>query len=206
MTEDKSFETVKKRALKGSSYKKDSDFFAKVFDFLLFTFLGLISLALVGGVIWAEISNKKRRKELLGGKESDVDWFRGVPVNGDLKKASNIIRLISQKSFSTTAGQQESERLISAYMMRLFYRGAFQLVPQLSGDPAFKINELSLTDNDVSGEDLNMELDLYNFFKDAAGDDSGVKTEQEAAYCGNRDNVEERLVHGIQNWRIAETS
>ena len=194
LTEDKTFETVKKRALKGSSYKKDSDFFAKVFDFLLFTFLGLISLALVGGVIWAEISNKKRRKELLGGKESDVDWFRGVPVNGDLKKASNIIRLISQKSFSTTAGQQESERLISAYMMRLFYRGAFQLVPQLSGDPAFKINELTLTDNDVSGEDLNMELDLYNFFKDAAGDDS-ILQKKELKKWANKHGAK------IYNWQ-----
>ena len=177
-----------------SEYKKDNHFFEKVFDFLLFAFLGLISLALVGGLIWAEISNKKRRKELLGGKESDVDWFRGVPVDGDLKRASNIIRLISQKTFSTNTGQQESERLISAYMMRLFYRGAFQLVPQLSGDPAFKINELTLSDNDVSGTDLNMELDLYNFFKEAAGDDS-ILQKKELKKWANK--------HGkkIYNWQ-----
>ncbi len=194
LTEDKTFDDVRKKALKGSEYKKDNNFFEKVFDFLLFAFLGLISLALVGGLIWAEISNKKRRKELLGGKESDVDWFRGVPVDGDLKRASNIIRLISQKSFSTNTGQQESERLISAYMMRLFYRGAFQLVPQLSGDPAFKINELTLTDNDVSGTDLNMELDLYNFFKEAAGDDS-ILQKKELRKWANK--------HGkkIYNWQ-----
>lgn len=194
LTEDKTFDDVRKKALKGSEYKKDNDFFAKVFDFLLFAFLGIISLALVGGLIWAEISNKKRRKELLGGKESDVDWFRGVPVDGDLKRASNIIRLISQKTFSTNTGQQESERLISAYMMRLFYRGAFQLVPQLSGDPAFKINELTLTDNDVSGTDLNMELDLYNFFKEAAGDDS-ILQKKELKKWANK--------HGkkIYNWQ-----
>ena len=194
LTEDKTFDDVRKKALKGSEYKKDNDFFAKVFDFLLFAFLGIISLALVGGLIWAEISNKKRRKELLGGKESDVDWFRGVPVDGDLKRASNIIRLISQKTFSTNTGQQESERLISAYMMRLFYRGAFQLVPQLSGEPAFKINELTLTDNDVSGTDLNMELDLYNFFKEAAGDDS-ILQKKELKKWANK--------HGkkIYNWQ-----
>ncbi|MCR5464600.1 MAG: DUF2207 domain-containing protein [Bacteroidales bacterium] len=194
LTEDKTFDDVRKKALKGSEYKKDNNFFEKVFDFLLFAFLGLISLALVGGLIWAEISNKKRRKELLGGKESDVDWFRGVPVDGDLKRASNIIRLISQKTFSTNTGQQESERLISAYMMRLFYRGAFQLVPQLSGDPAFKINELTLTDNDVSGTDLNMELDLYNFFKEAAGDDS-ILQKKELRKWANK--------HGkkIYNWQ-----
>ena len=194
LTENKTFDDVRKKALKGSEYKKDNNFFEKVFDFLLFGFLGLISLALVGGLIWAEISNKKRRKELLGGKENDVDWFRGVPVDGDLKRASNIIRLISQKTFSTNAGQQESERLISAYMMRLFYRGAFQLVPQLSGDPAFKINELTLTDNDVSGTDLNMELDLYNFFKEAAGDDS-ILQKKELKKWANK--------HGkkIYNWQ-----
>ena len=194
LTEDKTFDDVRKKALKGSEYKKDNNFFEKVFEFLLFAFLGLISLALVGGLIWAEISNKKRRKELLGGKESDVDWFRGVPVDGNLKRASNIIRIISQKSFSTNTGQQESERLISAYMMRLFYRGAFQLVPQLSGDPAFKINELTLTDNDVSGTDLNMELDLYNFFKEAAGDDS-ILQKKELKKWANK--------HGkkIYNWQ-----
>ena len=194
LTEDKTFDDVRKKALKGSEYKKDNNFFEKVFEFLLFAFLGLISLALVGGLIWAEISNKKRRKELLGGKESDVDWFRGVPVDGNLKRASNIIRLISQKTFSTNTGQQESERLISAYMMRLFYRGAFQLVPQLSGDPAFKINELTLTDNDVSGTDLNMELDLYNFFKEAAGDDS-ILQKKELKKWANK--------HGkkIYNWQ-----
>ncbi len=194
LTEDKTFDDVRKKALKGSEYKKDNNFFEKVFDFLLFAFLGIISLALVGGLIWAEISNKKRRKELLGGKESDVDWFRGVPVDGDLKRASNIIRLISQKTFSTNTGQQESERLISAYMMRLFYRGAFQLVPQLSGDPAFKINELTLSDNDVSGTDLNMELDLYNFFKEAAGDDS-ILQKKELKKWANK--------HGkkIYNWQ-----
>ena len=194
ITENKTFEEVRKQALKGSSYKRDNNFLDKIFDFLLFGFLGLISLGLVGGVIWAEISNQKRRKELLGGKESDVDWFRGVPVDGDLKRASNIIRLISQKTFSTNTGQQESERLISAYMMRLFYRGAFQLVPQLSGDPAFKINELTLTDNDVSGTDLNMELDLYNFFKEAAGEDS-ILQKKELKKWANK--------HGkkIYNWQ-----
>ena len=194
ITEDKTFDEVRKKALKGSEYKRDNDFLSKVFDFLLFGLLGLISLGIIGGLVWAEISNHKRRKELLGGKESDVDWFREVPVDGDLRKSLNVMRVISPKSLVSRNSQNGSDKLIAAYMMRLFYRGAFQLVPQLDGDPAFKINELTLTDNDVSGTDLNMELDLYNFFKEAAGDDS-ILQKKELKKWANR--------HGskIYNWQ-----
>ena len=193
ITEDKTFEKVKDKALKGSSYKGGKDFLSALVDILLFGILGLISLGIVGGLIWVEISNRKRRKELLGGKESDVEWFRGVPVDGDLRKSLNIMRLISPQTVSK-GGQNGSDKLIAAYMMRLFYRGAFQLVPQLEGDPAFKINELTLTDDDASGPDLNLELDIYNFFKEAAGEDS-ILQKKELKKWANR--------HGkmIYNWQ-----
>ena len=170
LTVDKSFEDVKQKAMKGSSYDSTEDFLDKVLSFFLKLFAWLIGIGLAVGVVWSEITTKKRKRELLGGKEKDVEWFRGIPVEGDLWRASNIHRLVSDKAVANP--KEVSSNLIAAYMMRLFYRGAFELVPQLSGDPAFKINELTLTNNDVSGQDLNLELDLYSFFKEAAGEDS----------------------------------
>ncbi|MBR1927255.1 MAG: DUF2207 domain-containing protein [Bacteroidales bacterium] len=168
---DKTFDKVRKNALKGSSYKRDDDFLSKVMDFLIFLFLGLISLGTIGVLVWTEISNRRRKKDLLGGKEKDVDWFRGVPVEGDLRKTLNIMNLISGGGASLSL-LSKSQNLIAAYMMRLFYRGAFELVPQPEGDPAFKVNDLTLTNDDASGMDLQLEVDIYSFFKDAAGDDS----------------------------------
>lgn len=200
ITEDKTFEQVKNKALKGSSYKNGKDFLSNLVDFLLSALLGLISLGIVGGLIWVEISNRKRRKELLGGKESDVEWFRGVPVGGDLRKSLNIMKLISPKTVSRNS-LNGSDKLIAAYMMRLFYRGAFQLVPQLEGDPAFKINELTLTNDDVSGPDLNMELDIYNFFKEAAGEDTILQKKELKRWA----NKHGKMIYNWQN-KIKDSS
>jgi uncharacterized membrane protein YgcG len=192
ITVDKSFEDVQKKAFKGSDYGED--FLAKVVNFLLAAGFILVGGGILGGLAWIGISNKKRRKELLGGKEEDVEWFRGVPVGGNLRKAINIMNLIHPK-YSSSASPTGIQNLISAYMMRLFYRGAFQLVPQLEGDPAFKINEFTLTDDDVSSPDLNMEMDIYNFFKEAAGDDS-ILQKKELRKWANK--------HGkkIYNWQL----
>lgn len=167
---DKSFEDVKKQAFKGSDYKKPNRSLEEFLDELFGLFIAFLAFLPGVAAVWKYFRDRKLRKALLGGNEKDVDWFRDVPVGGNLRKASNIIRLISGKSSSRPGA--ESQNLIAAYMMRLFYRGAFELVPQLSGDPAFKINDLIIKDNEPRGSDLNFEMDLYNFFKEAAGDDA----------------------------------
>ena len=54
----------------------------------------------------------------------DVEWFRGVPVDGDLRKACSILEVYSGKI------EEERKNLTAAYIMRLFYKGAFEIVPQ----------------------------------------------------------------------------
>ena len=188
ITEDKSFENVKKKAMKGSEYNDGESFLDKVIGFLLTFFASLLGLGLAAGVVWAEIKNKQRRKELLGGTEKDVAWFRGVPVEGNLQKAANILKLTVGKQYSTRQ-TSDVQNLISAYMMRLFYRGAFQIIPQGSGDPTFKVNELNLTGNEASGEDLNLELDIYKFFKEASGEDA-ILQKKELKRWANRHGQE----------------
>ena len=168
---DKSFEEVKKEAFKGSDYRKPlGDIFLKIFSGFLFLVAFLTAF-------WKAHSIKKRRKELLGGKMKDVEWFRDVPVNGNLRQASNILRVFSGNRIT------ETQNLTAAYMMRLFYKGAFELVPGTKGK-SFKINDISLP-GDSSDMDSFLESELFGFFKEAAGDD-GVLQKKELRRWADR--------------------
>ncbi|MBQ6286993.1 MAG: DUF2207 domain-containing protein [Bacteroidales bacterium] len=174
---DKSFEEVKQKAFDGSDYK-DTD---KI-DRLMANFMALMALLfffmpVIIGVI-RTVMNNKRKKALLGGKEKDVDWFRDVPVGGDLRKASNILRVFSGKQLT------ENQNLIAAYMMRLFYRGAFSIVPQSGGGAVFKISDSAVL---PKGEDMDstMERQLFGFFKEAAGNDSLLQKRELKRWADN---------------------
>ena len=161
ITSDKSFEDVKKQAFKGSDYR-DETFWEKlmsVLSKLFFMFLALLPV-IIGTV--RSVNAKRQKKALLGGTMKDVAWFRDVPVEGNLRDASNILRKFSGKTVN------ENQNLIAAYMMRLFYKGAFELVPNTEGK-VFKINDIDLSG---TGMDASLEKDLYGFFKEAAGADS----------------------------------
>ena len=163
ITYDKSFEDVKTQAFKGSDYKRPNGWLLgfliqllTVFMFILVPFLGIGRM----------IAIIRRKKELLGGKMKDVEWFRDVPVGGNLRQASNVLRIFSGKTMT------ENQNLIAAYMMRLFYRGAFSLVPQPGDNVAFKIEKLDMGTDPSDDMDTALESELFDFFKEAAGGDS----------------------------------
>lgn len=185
LTYDKSFEEVKEEAFKGSDYKKSEGWLLEnllqllmVFIFIMVPFLGIGRM----------ISIKKRKKELLGGKMKDVSWFRDVPVGGDLREASNILRAFSGKTIT------ENQNLIAAYMMRLFYRGAFSLVPQSGSNVAFKIGQLDLPTDSVTDKDLSLESELFEFFKEAAGNDEILQKKELRRWA-------DRNAKRIYNWQ-----
>ncbi len=185
LTYDKSFEEVKEEAFKGSDYKKSEGWLLEnllqllmVFIFIMVPFLGIGRL----------IAIKRRKKELLGGKMKDVAWFRDVPVGGDLREASNILRAFSGKTIT------ENQNLIAAYMMRLFYKGAFSLVPQSGSNVAFKIGQLDLQSDSVSDMDLSLESELFEFFKEAAGNDTILQKKELRRWA-------DRNAKRIYNWQ-----
>ena len=189
LTVDKSFEEVKEEAFKGSDYKKQKTGLAGWFErnalalLVGFTFL-LSSLLGIGSFL----SIRKRKQELLGGKMKDVAWFRDVPVQGDLREASNILRAFSGKTVI------ENQNLIAAYMMRLFYRGAFSIVPQSGDKVAFKIGELDMPADSSYDTDLALESELFGFFKEAAGDDSILQKKELRRWA-------DRNAKKIYNWQ-----
>lgn len=192
LVEDRTFEDVKAQAVEGSDYEDDSEdgsgFFALLMAGMaaLFGFVGIRSA----------IRKRKRKKELLGGGKKEVKWFRDVPVDGNLRDASNILTLFSGNP------KTEREHLIGAYIMRLFYRGAFELVPTASDKPDFRIADFTVPADEATSQDTNLEFDLFNFFKEAAGGDS-ILQQKELRRWANRNG--ERLYNWQQKIPNGET-
>ncbi len=164
LTEPRTFEEVRERAMEGSDYSEPDDDGSGDF------WLGII--AGLGVVLSVFVSVKyitktvKRKKELLGGRMKDVAWFRDTPLGGDLKRSSNILLAFSGNKM------QERQNLIAAYITRLFYRGAFEIIPQPGkSKPLMRLRPLEIEGSADPYSDVALESRLYSFIKEAAGDD-----------------------------------
>ena len=174
ISEERTFDQMRETAMEESDYSDPDSkqnksfrdrllsFFANIFNLL---FVGIFALIGIGAARSAW-KTRKKKEELLGGKMKDVDWFRGVPVDGDLKKACGILEVYSGNITN------DRKNLTAAYIMRLFYKGAFEVVPQNLKKPAFKIKEYKTPDDVLTNMDSELESEVFNFIKEAAGKDS----------------------------------
>ena len=162
LVEDKTFDEVRQKAMEGSDYRAPEDEGSG--DFWLGLLFGLGALLAVYGSVTVISKTVKRKRELLGGRMKDVRWFRDAPLGGDLQRSADILCSFSGNTM------QERERLIAAYITRLFYRGAFEVVPQPGkSKPAMRIKDLVI--GEKGGSDTALEAELYSFIKEAAGED-----------------------------------
>ena len=167
---DGSFEDLRAKAMKGSEYR-DPDAEGRRIMQVVSAFFALLTCLVGWAGIRRSIKRKQRKKELLGGKMKDVAWFRGVPVEGDLRKAAGVKTVIEP---SLTDG----ENLTAAYITRLFYKGAFAVEPDMKGKSVIKVKDFAAPETENAGKDLRQEYDLYTFFREAAGDDSTLQTRE----------------------------
>ncbi len=166
LNEKRTFEKVRKKAMKGSDYSDSGASFWDYFTVLLFGCCFALG-------IYLKIRTVKRKRYLLGGDPRRVGWFRDTPVGGDLKRAANILTAFSGDE------TKERQKLMAAYITRLFYRGAFEIVQQPDGSkPLMRVRDLE-TDGEVDpSSDAGLESRLHSFIKDAAGKD-GILQEKE---------------------------
>lgn len=176
LTESRTFDEVRQTAMEGSDYRepdKDGDFWIG-----LLVGLGVVLSVFVS--VKVIVKTVKRKRELLGGGMRNVAWFRDAPLAGDLKKSSNILLAFSGNTML------ERQNLIAAYITRLFYRGAFEIVPQPGkSKPLMKIRELEVDDSTDARSDAGLESRLYSFIKEAAGED-GILQKNELQRWANR--------------------
>lgn len=176
LAESRTFDEVRQTAMEGSDYRepdKDGDFWIG-----LLVGLGVVLSVFVS--VKVIVKTVKRKRELLGGGMRNVAWFRDAPLGGDLKKSSNILLAFSGNTML------ERQNLIAAYVTRLFYRGAFEIVPQPGkSKPLMKIRDLEVDDSTDSRSDAGLESRLYSFIKEAAGED-GILQKNELQRWANR--------------------
>lgn len=162
LTESRTFDEVRQTAMEGSDYREPD----KGGDFWIGLLVGLGVVLSVFVSVKVIVKTVKRKRELLGGRMRNVAWYRDAPLGGDLKKSSNILLAFSGNTML------ERQNLIAAYITRLFYRGAFEIVPQPGkSKPLMKIRDLEMEDTDDSRSDTGLESRLYSFIKEAAGND-----------------------------------
>lgn len=176
LAESRTFDEVRQTAMEGSDYRepdKDGDFWIG-----LLVGLGVVLSVFVS--VKVIVKTVKRKRELLGGGMRNVAWFRDAPLGGDLKKSSNILLAFSGNTML------ERQNLIAAYITRLFYRGAFEIIPQPGNSkPLMRIRELEVDDSTDSRSDAGLESRLYSFIKEAAGED-GILQKNELQRWANR--------------------
>ena len=197
LIEDRTFDEVRRQAMEGSDYhepEKDKS------DLWFSIMIGLGVVLAVYGSLMVIVKTTKRRRELLGGRMKNVQWFRDTPVGGDLKRSANILCCFSGNTM------QERERLIAAYITRLFYRGAFEVIPQPGkAKPVMRIKNLEISEE--SGTDSALETELYSYIKEAAGED-GILQKNELKRWANSHGMElyqwgrKAFPDGITIWTI----
>lgn len=189
LTESRTFDEVRQTAMEGSDYRepdKDGDFWIG-----LLVGLGVVLSVFVS--VKVIVKTVKRKRELLGGGMRNVAWFRDAPLGGDLKKSSNILLAFSGNTML------ERRNLIAAYITRLFYREAFEIVPQPGkSKPLMRIRELEVDDSTDSRSDAGLESRLYSFIKEAAGED-GILQKNELQRWANR-HGEALYDWGVDAW------
>lgn len=189
LTESRTFDEVRQTAMEGSDYRepdKDGDFWIGLLVGLGVVLSVFVSVKMI-------VKTVKRKRELLGGGMRNVAWFRDAPLGGDLKKSSNILLAFSGNTML------ERQNLIAAYITRLFYRGAFEIVPQPGkSKPLMRIRELEVDDSTDSRSDAGLESRLYSFIKEAAGED-GILQKNELQRWANR-HGEALYDWGVDAW------
>ena len=168
LTEDRTFGEVREMAMEGSDYREPDEEEDSGFWYGLLIGLGMVLAIFVS--LKVIIKTIRRKRELLGGRMRDVAWFRDAPLNGDLKRSSNILLAFSGNTM------QERQNLIAAYITRLFYKGAFEIVPQPGKqNPLMRIRTFEIDGAKDDYTDTGLEAELYSFIKEAAGEDGTLQ-------------------------------
>lgn len=156
-TQDRSFESVLNTAMEGAhfdSYDEDESLFSFLIVFLVLAVPAFASAAVIS----------QAPKKILGCKKSEVDWWRDVPLEGDLPSAKYILDQIYEGKDTST--------IASAIILRLIYQG-YLTVSQDGNDKV----ELIFSSKDTSALDT-VSKNLYDMMLKASGSDKILQSKE----------------------------
>ena len=150
------FQTLLDGALDGSAYGEDDGFFWGMLLFAL-AFLGILFLSLYIAI--ASLLGYKYKKSFFG-KSKITEWYRDVPVEGDLFAAYYVLSKGARFSM-----QAPSDQLIGAFFLRWILDGRIRVQPDPQSDKRVNL---------VFPDELNMgtygpEQSLFEYARSASG-------------------------------------
>ena len=182
-----SFETVKAKAFEGSDYleeesKNKDPWWMTPLEWICG--IGMIFLALCG-LLWepmARLVNKFRYR--------NVDWYRGIPMGGDLALANSLLNNVNQT--------YDYNKLLAASLLKLVQLGAIG-IDGSKGKPRFTVKPWT---EDESLPNHKLLKSIYDIFQKAAGDDQRMDPHELTNYMNNEKNETEMFsfvstLHGI---------
>lgn len=169
------FKDVRKKAFENSDYEEQT-WYSKLWDELkadLEMLFGLLFLVLIFGfIIWTNIRTRIERKKLL----KTVNWYREIPVNGNLVTAKKLYNAFFN------SGGITSENMVEAMILRLIRTGTLTIENRLVKPTGLKkifgaegkyqdcivVNDFNEKNRLVNTPSLRM---LYDMMRAASGDD-----------------------------------
>ena len=175
LQENKPFEEVKERAFEGSDYGEPK-WYQKLWNYVTEE-PGVLFGLLLGGLfafwaIWSGIRVSRERKKLL----KAVDWYREIPLDGDLVHARGLY-----DAFYMSGGITDQD-IISAMVLRLIRTGTLTIedrmvmptgLKKIMGaegkvQPCVVIKEFNERNRLINAAPIHT---LYDMFRQASGDD-----------------------------------
>lgn len=183
---EQSFETVKVKAFEGSDYMEKEDdgepLWKKALEWICGG--GLIFFALCG-LLWEPVARLVNKY-----KYRNVEWYRDIPLGGDLAQANSLLNDVYQTS--------DYDKLLSASLLKLVQLGAIG-IDSSKGKPRFVVKPWT---EDLSQPNHKLLQSIYGIFQKAAGDDQTMNPHELVNYINNEKNMTEVFsfvgtLHGV---------
>ena len=192
MQEKETFEEVKERAFEGSDYKEPA-WYKKLWNFITEepgVFFGLLLGGLLGlWAIWSGIRVSRERKKLL----KTIDWYRDIPINGDLVHARGLF-----DAFYLGGGITD-EDMISAMVLRLIRTGTLTIEDRIvmptglrrimgaegKVQPCIIIKEFNERNRLINAAPIRK---LYDMFRMASGEDLVLQPRELKKWMGRHED------------------
>ena len=168
--QDRPFQEVLDRAMEGADFGEDKEEdpvakgIALVFTCLIMWFAFLRPFF----KMFKKIAGTDDKLK-LGFKPASVDWYRGIPLDGDLRMAEYIL--------SKSGNSPSSGGLPLAAVLRLIHNGCLQVNREVEGDAV-----LSFTDQNLDRVDA-ASRSLYSMLKESAGEDNLLQDKEFSAWA-----------------------
>lgn len=192
-SDNRTFKEVRKNAFEGSDYKEESGL-KKAWNYIKtnisYIFGGLFLLLFVAFMIYESVKLKRERNKLL----NNLEWYRQVPANGNLRRAKNLMG-----AFYVT-NPISRDNLISAMLLQLIRSNTLRIevhhvdatgLKKVFGGQGKDQECIVIGDFDFSNRLLSDPSlkELYDIIKSAAGED-GILQPKELKKWINRHQTE----------------